>query len=90
MTVDPADMRRKRLLHRARYRGFKEADLIVGGYATAALGAMTEDELDAFEFLLSQNDHDIYAWVLGANEPPATVDRSLIAKMRAFEVSARA
>lgn len=90
MTVDPADMRRKRLLHRARYRGFKEADLLVGGYAAAALGAMTDDELDAFEFLLSLNDHDIYAWVLGASEPPAAVDRSLITKMRAFDVSARA
>lgn len=88
--IDPADTRRKRLLHRARYRGFKEADLLVGGFAAASLGDMTDGELDAFAAILSLNDHDIYAWVLGAAEPPETVDRGLIARMRAFDASRRA
>lgn len=88
--IDAADMRRKRLLHRARYRGFKEADLLVGGFAAASLGDLTDEELDAFELLLSLNDHDIYAWIVGAGEPPATVDRGLIAKMRAFDAATRA
>jgi antitoxin CptB len=88
--IHPEDTRRKRLLHRARYRGFKEADLLIGGFAAAALGAMTEAELDAFEAILSLNDHDIYGWVIGASEPPANVNHALIARMRAFDASTRA
>jgi antitoxin CptB len=88
--IDPAETRRKRLLHRARYRGFKEADLLIGGFAAASLGGMTEAELDAFEAILALNDHDIYAWVLGAAEPPANVDQAIIDRMRAFDAVSRA
>jgi len=90
MSFDPLDIRRKRLLHRARYRGFKEADILVGGFAEEALGTMTDCELSAFGVILSLNDHDIYAWVLGAAEPPANVDQALIARMRAFDATRRA
>lgn len=89
MTLHPDDTRRKMLLHRARYRGFKEADLLIGGFAAAALPAMSEDELDAFEAILSLSDHDIYAWVTGASDPPANIDHGLIAKMRAFDAAIR-
>lgn len=89
MTLNPEDSRRKMLLHRARYRGFKEADLLVGGFAAAALPDMTAAELDAFEAILSLNDHDIYGWVTGATEPPANVDHALISKMRAFDATVR-
>ena len=88
--IDVADIRRKRLLHRARYRGFKEADIVIGGFAEGALPGMSEPELEAFEAILSLNDHDIYSWILGASEPPANVDAGLIAKMRAFDASRRA
>ncbi len=90
MALDPTDTRRKRLLHRARYRGFKEADLLVGGFAESALAGMSDHELGAFEAILSLNDHDIYAWVFGGAEPPADVDLGLITRMRAFEASRRA
>lgn len=88
MTVETALLRRKRLLHRARYRGFKEADLLIGGFAESALAAMGSSELDDFETLLAKNDHDIYAWIVGAAEPPDDVDRALIRRMRAFDASA--
>lgn len=90
MALDPLDTRRKRLLHRARYRGFKEADLIVGGFAASELAGMSDREMDAFEAILSLNDHDIYAWVLSVAEPPANVDIALITRMRAFDASRRA
>ncbi|MDZ7627456.1 MAG: succinate dehydrogenase assembly factor 2 [Parvularculaceae bacterium] len=90
MSLEPDDLRRKKLLHRARYRGFKEADLLVGGFADEALPDMSAAELDAFEAILSLNDHDIYAWVFGGAAPPANVDAALIARMRAFDASKRA
>lgn len=89
MVLHTDDTRRKRLLHRARYRGFKEADIVIGGFAASALPDMSAAELDAFEALLALNDHDIYAWVTGASEPPANVDHALIEKMRTHDASIR-
>ncbi len=85
MTDATEQTRRKKLLHRARYRGFKEADILVGGFADEAIAGMSHEELDAFEALLSENDHDIYAWVMGTREAPPDIHAKLIAKMRAFD-----
>lgn len=90
MTDNLIDIRRKRLLHRARYRGFKEADILVGGFAEEALPGMAAADLDAFEAILAANDHDIYAWVMGHSEPPPSIDRTLIARMKAFDAAAKA
>lgn len=84
------ETRRKKLLHRARYRGFKEADILVGGFAEAAVGDMSAAELDAFERLLECADHDIYAWVFGGDAQPPEIDAGLIARMRAFNAVAKA
>ncbi len=90
MSDAAADLRRKKLLHRARYRGFKEADILVGGFAEEALPAMAAADLDAFEAILAANDHDIYAWVLGSAEPPAAIDLTLIARMKAYDAVRKA
>ena len=45
--------RRKRLLYRAKYRGFREADFLFGGFAEAHLDSLSDKELDEFEELLS-------------------------------------
>lgn len=84
MAIDQGDTRRKRLLHTARYRGFKEADILVGGFAEATLAGMTDVELDAFEAILAVSDHDLYEMILGDAPPPAGVDAALIDRMRAF------
>lgn len=90
VTASLIDVRRKKLLHRARYRGFKEADILVGGFAEEALAGMTEAELSAFEAILGASDHDIYAWVVGHSEAPRPIDRALIARMRAFDATTKA
>ena len=63
--------RLKRLRLRAWRRGIRECDLILGGWADAHLAAADPATLDAFEALLVENDHDIYAWIAGAAPPPA-------------------
>ncbi len=70
MTLD-LEYRRKRLRIRAWRRGIKEMDLILGGYADTDLTAMAGDDLDLFEAVLGENDHDLFAWVTGQAEPPA-------------------
>lgn len=65
-----SESRAKRALYRARHRGTKEMDLVLGGFADAELDAFCPNELSAFEELLTMPDPDIDRWVHGA-EPPA-------------------
>ncbi len=78
------DHRRKRLVYRANYRGFKEADLILGGYAKANIDTMTDEDITMFEDLLDAKDHDIYAWITGSLPVPANYDTPLLDRLRAF------
>ena len=52
-------------------RGIREMDLILSAFAERELGAMEDVGLDAYEALLEESDHDIYAWIAGAAPPPA-------------------
>ena len=51
-TLDPLDTLRRKLRFRAWHRGTREADLIMGQFADARIGTMTEDELAQFDALL--------------------------------------
>ena len=86
MTDD--DIRRKRLLYQAMHRGFKEADLLIGGFARAHLDEMGEDELASFEALLRFPDHDLFGWIKGGAPAPAEVEGPLLEALRAFDLAA--
>lgn len=79
------DPRRKRLLYRANYRGFKEADILIGGFAKAHVVDLSEEELTQFEHLLTAKDHDIYDWYTGTQNLPEAFDTPLFAKLKAFK-----
>jgi antitoxin CptB len=79
------DPRRKRLVYRSNYRGFKEADLILGGYVKANIATMTDADVAAFEDLMEAKDHDIYAWITGTLPVPANYDTPLLQRLRAFK-----
>lgn len=68
--TEPAATRLKRLRMRSWRRGIREMDLILGGFAEAELAALDEAELALYDALLSENDHDLYAWVSGAAAAP--------------------
>ena len=78
------DTRRKRLLFQSIYRGTKEADYLVGGFARAHLGSMTVAQLDRFEPMLSLEDVDLVAWMTGQKPPPAEIDHDVMSLMRNF------
>ncbi len=84
MKAEPVEIRRKRLLYLAQHRGFKEADLVVGGFAAAALPTMSEAELTEFERLLHYADTELYAWITGDLPPPEDVQSALFSRLRAF------
>jgi len=58
MTSLDLETRKKRLVYRSNYRGFREADLILGGYAKANIESMSEEDVLMFEHLLGAKDHD--------------------------------
>ena len=78
------ETRLSRVRFRAWRRGFREADLILGPFADRHVRAMTDGELDRFESLLEQSDHDIYGWIMGSLPIPAAFDDDLMARLRAF------
>lgn len=67
---EPRDIRLKRLRLRAWHRGIKEMDLILGGWADRNLDDATDADLDAFEAVMAEADHDLYQWISGQAEAP--------------------
>jgi antitoxin CptB len=78
------DPRLKKLLFRADHRGFREADIIIGGFARARLSELSAQQLDEFELLLEQPDQDLYAWIIGREPTPKAFDGEILAMLRAF------
>ena len=59
------DDRRKRLLFRCWHRGTREMDLILGRFADAEIGNLSEQDLTQFEHLMDVPDPDLYAALTG-------------------------
>ncbi len=81
------ETRRKRLLYQANYRGFREADLLIGGFAKAHLAGMSEAELDEFEALLKLNDRDLFDWATGKRKAPATMTGPIFDQLCKFDIA---
>ena len=63
MSFPDPDIRRKRLFYRAWHRGTREADLLLGSFAEAYLGAFDAAQLDRFEALLECPDAELFDWI---------------------------
>ena len=63
------DTRRKRLIYRSKYRGNKEMDIILGGFAERHVDGFSDAELDEYEAILFCPDQDL--WISGRGSPPA-------------------
>ena len=46
-------------------------DLILGKFADESLASLSEHEIELYDALLSENDHDLYLWVSGQSPTPA-------------------
>ncbi len=64
--------RLKRLHMRSMRRGTKEMDILLIRFAEARLAALSPQDLDAYEALLSENDQDLYQWISGQHPAPET------------------
>lgn len=68
--METAESRLRRLHMRSMRRGIKEMDLILADFAARSLAGMAEAELSLYDALLSENDHDLYAWITQGGAPP--------------------
>ena len=55
----------KRLAMRSMRRGIKEMDIILSAYATENLAKMDDAKITLYDYLLDENDQDLYQWVTG-------------------------
>ena len=81
------DERRKRLLFRCWHRGTREMDLILGRFADAEIGKLSDDELTQLETLLEVNDPDLYAAITSDKVLPAEVTGALFARIKAYPIA---
>ena len=78
----------KRLQYQSWYRGCKETDKILGGFARAKLEQLNDIELDEFEALLEEQDPDIFDWLTGKQPVPANTPYGhILPKLQAFDVA---
>ena len=81
------DDRRKRLLFRCWHRGMREMDLILGRFADAEIGSLTDAELVDLESLIEVPDPDLYAALSGGARWPPNTGRALFDRIKSFRPS---
>ena len=78
------DPRRRRTLFRAWHRGIREMDLIMGRFADAEIGTLSEADLDEFERLIEVPDRDLFRWITGEDETPENYDTPVFRRLKSF------
>jgi antitoxin CptB len=78
------DPRRRRILFRAWHRGIREMDLIMGRFTDAAIGTMSDAELDDFERLIEVPDRDLFRWITGEDATPSNYDTAIFRRVKTF------
>lgn len=82
--TEPITTRQKRLVHRSRYRGCREADIIFGQFADAHVKTMEQDDLDRYEALIDEDDQDLLAWLMDREAVPARHDNDIFHLLKRF------
>ena len=78
------DERRRRLLYRLWHRGTREMDLIMGRFADAVIGELSDADVEALEWLGEVPDPDLYAWLSGERPVPPEYDTAMFRRLRDF------
>ena len=79
------DARRKKLIFQSQHCGIKENDILLGEFAVDHVKGFSDQQLDLFEALLAENDHDIYGWITGQETLPERIDHDVMAALIKFK-----
>ncbi len=75
---------RKRLLYQSQYRGMREMDWLLGGFAKKYIHKMGHEQLKQLEALLAFPDQDLYGLFFEKNPIPLQVADLLMKKIQDF------
>ncbi|WP_185982627.1 succinate dehydrogenase assembly factor 2 [Aureimonas mangrovi] len=78
------DVRRRKALYHSWHRGTREMDLVLGRFADARIGTLSDEDLTDYELLMEAQDRDLFAWMIGAEETPANYDTPVFRQVKAF------
>ena len=82
------DVRRRKILFRSWHRGLREMDLLMGQFADAEIGNLSEEELSDFELLIEVPDRDLLGWLTGEHEVASNYDTPVFRRLKAFHTHA--
>jgi len=80
------DARRRRILYRAWHRGTREMDLLMGRFADAHIGDLSEEDVADFELLIEVEDPDLFGWI-NSGTPAPEFDTPIFHRFRQFHLS---
>lgn len=63
-------------------RGMLELDVLLGNFLREAYSGLTEAEQQAFNHLLTHQDPELFAWLMGHEQPPDLSLRHLVDRIR--------
>ncbi|AIL65963.2 Flavinator of succinate dehydrogenase [Rickettsiales bacterium Ac37b] len=69
---------KKKLLYRSKHRGCKEMDLLLGGFASRNIGSLDSYGIIEYDELLSEDDSDIFNWIIGRQKVPLRLENNKI------------
>ncbi|CAK0855445.1 unnamed protein product, partial [Prorocentrum cordatum] len=82
----PLEARRKKMLWRAKSRGWLEIDVLMGTFAAKRLPGFDEQKLDLFEEVLELENPDLFKWFTGQTPVPSELldSNPVMAEMMEF------
>ncbi len=81
---DELNIRRRRVRWRAKHRGTKEMDVLLGRYADSAVDEMSGAALDEFEQFVALADPELQRWLLDGVSAKGSQFADLVGKVRLF------
>lgn len=83
-------VRRKRMIYRSKQRGWLEADLLMGSWATKYVPTLSAEDLDDYEELLKEETIDIYNYISCKDELPEKLAKmSVMKKLQQYAVESK-
>lgn len=78
---------RKQLIYRSWHRGCKETDMLLGDFAKEELESFSDEQLNLYAQFITEDDWDIYAWLVGKQTIPEKYQEWLIEKIRRYSLN---
>lgn len=74
----------KKAFYRAKYRGGKEADFLLGGFVEDHGSSLDENELIELNLILEYDDNAIFSWLHMTQLPPVELKTMILKKMKIY------